>query len=145
MKKTFVSLMVMGIGFASAPAHANSYITQDYCREYTRTIYVGGKPQEGYGTACLQPDGSWQIVNGDNIGQKISASYIVQEPVQQVYHTRYYPATSFTSVSFSFGNKHGRDHHYRDRQDWKHGSRRYGWDDRHHHYVKRSGNRLHWR
>lgn len=32
-----------------------------YCREYTQTISVGGKKQEGYGTACRQPDGSWQI------------------------------------------------------------------------------------
>jgi surface antigen len=24
---------------------------------------VGGKMQQGYGTACRQPDGSWRIVN----------------------------------------------------------------------------------
>lgn len=34
-----------------------------YCREYQQTIYVGGKAESGYGTACQQPDGSWQIVN----------------------------------------------------------------------------------
>jgi surface antigen len=33
-----------------------------YCREYTQKISVGGKTQEGYGTACRQPDGSWKIV-----------------------------------------------------------------------------------
>lgn len=33
------------------------------CREYNQTIYVGGKQQSGYGTACQQSDGSWQIVN----------------------------------------------------------------------------------
>lgn len=33
-----------------------------YCREYSHTIYVGGRAQEGYGRACRQPDGSWQIV-----------------------------------------------------------------------------------
>lgn len=33
-----------------------------YCREYTQTINVGGKSEKGYGTACRQPDGSWQIV-----------------------------------------------------------------------------------
>lgn len=32
------------------------------CREYTQTIFVGGKKTEGYGRACRQPDGSWQIV-----------------------------------------------------------------------------------
>ena len=33
-----------------------------YCREYQQTITVGGKQQSGYGTACQQPDGSWEIV-----------------------------------------------------------------------------------
>lgn len=34
-----------------------------YCREYNQTITVGGKTERGYGTACRQPDGSWQIVS----------------------------------------------------------------------------------
>jgi surface antigen len=34
-----------------------------YCREYNQKITVGGKTQNGYGTACRQPDGSWQIVS----------------------------------------------------------------------------------
>ncbi len=34
-----------------------------YCREYTATARVGGKLQETYGTACYQPDGSWEIIN----------------------------------------------------------------------------------
>lgn len=29
-------------------------------REYQTTITVGGKQVNGYGTACLQPDGSWR-------------------------------------------------------------------------------------
>jgi surface antigen len=33
-----------------------------YCREFTQTISVGGQTQDGYGTACRQPDGSWKIV-----------------------------------------------------------------------------------
>jgi surface antigen len=35
---------------------------QGYCREFQQTIIVGGKPQPAHGTACRQPDGSWQIV-----------------------------------------------------------------------------------
>lgn len=35
-----------------------------YCREFQQTITVGGKTEQGYGTACRQPDGSWQIVQG---------------------------------------------------------------------------------
>lgn len=34
-----------------------------YCREYTDRVQVGGRWRESYGTACLQPDGSWQVVN----------------------------------------------------------------------------------
>jgi surface antigen len=34
-----------------------------YCREYSQTIYVGGQKETGYGTACKNPDGTWQIVN----------------------------------------------------------------------------------
>ncbi|HAC59435.1 RT0821/Lpp0805 family surface protein [Parvibaculum sp.] len=34
-----------------------------YCREYSQTVYIGGRPESAYGTACRQPDGSWQIVS----------------------------------------------------------------------------------
>ena len=35
----------------------------DYCREYSQSITVGGRTEKAYGTACRQPDGSWQIQN----------------------------------------------------------------------------------
>ena len=34
-----------------------------YCREYTKKIVVDGKEARAYGTACLQDDGSWRMVN----------------------------------------------------------------------------------
>lgn len=37
--------------------------TGQYCREFSQTINVGGRTERGYGTACRQPDGSWQIVS----------------------------------------------------------------------------------
>ena len=33
-----------------------------YCREFQQTINVGGQQQQGFGTACRQPDGTWKIV-----------------------------------------------------------------------------------
>lgn len=33
-----------------------------HCREFTQTIKIDGQRHESYGTACLRPDGSWQIV-----------------------------------------------------------------------------------
>lgn len=32
------------------------------CREYQTTVRIGNMMQPSYGTACLQPDGSWRIV-----------------------------------------------------------------------------------
>jgi surface antigen len=34
-----------------------------YCREYQAKILVGNSMQDGYGQACRQPDGSWQVEN----------------------------------------------------------------------------------
>lgn len=34
-----------------------------YCREYTQSVVIDGKKQQAYGTACRQPDGSWQVVS----------------------------------------------------------------------------------
>lgn len=33
------------------------------CREYTHTIYIGGRPQTARGTACRNPDGSWTPIS----------------------------------------------------------------------------------
>jgi len=33
------------------------------CREYHHTVYVGGEPQDAYGVACREVDGSWTVVN----------------------------------------------------------------------------------
>jgi surface antigen len=35
------------------------------CREFVTKIIIGGKEEQGYGTACRQPDGSWEIVPED--------------------------------------------------------------------------------
>jgi len=37
--------------------------TGRYCREFQQTITIGGQQEQAYGTACQQPDGSWQIIN----------------------------------------------------------------------------------
>tara|TARA_R110000868_G_scaffold100968_8_gene277968 strand:+ start:5991 stop:6536 length:546 start_codon:yes stop_codon:yes gene_type:complete len=34
-----------------------------YCREYQSQANIGGRMTYGYGTACLQPDGSWRVAN----------------------------------------------------------------------------------
>lgn len=51
--------------YVAAPAVQNvSYAgNSGYCREYNTTSRIGGRIQTTYGTACMQPDGSWQRVN----------------------------------------------------------------------------------
>jgi len=34
-----------------------------YCREFQQEVMIGSRREEAYGTACQQPDGSWQIVD----------------------------------------------------------------------------------
>jgi hypothetical protein len=44
----------------SSPPYAGP--NGEACREYQSTAVIGGRQQLTYGTACLQPDGSWRIV-----------------------------------------------------------------------------------
>jgi len=51
-----------------APVTSRSVYTESrkepaYCREYTRKIIVDGKEEMAYGTACLQDNGNWRIMN----------------------------------------------------------------------------------
>jgi len=50
----------IGADATSAPYTAANGQT---CREYQTTVNLNGQPQDTHGTACLQPDGSWRIVN----------------------------------------------------------------------------------
>lgn len=35
-----------------------------YCREFSTTAVIDGERETVYGTACRQPDGSWQSIEG---------------------------------------------------------------------------------
>ncbi|MGQ0677108.1 MAG: hypothetical protein ACT4N4_13615 [Rhodospirillales bacterium] len=52
-------------GYQAAPynPYAPSQHSQTYCRQYNGTVNIDGKHYPSYGTACLQPDGTWRIVN----------------------------------------------------------------------------------
>ena len=115
-------LMAGALGLAK-PSQAYS---GDYCREYTRTVYIGNRREEAYGTACLRPDGQWEIVNEGNLrpvgysNQTIiqpSRTVIVDRPTQVVYRNR-----APTRVIFV-----GKPYHHKNYY-W-HNSR---WDDRRH-------------
>lgn len=43
------------------PKHEYTNDAGQLCRQYTQTIYIGSEKHTGHGTACKQPDGTWQI------------------------------------------------------------------------------------
>jgi len=49
--------------YGSAPAQVYQSHNGQTCREYQTTVTVDGQQQPGYGTACLQPDGTWRMIN----------------------------------------------------------------------------------
>lgn len=124
MKKLALTITALTCALGvSQSAHA--YIgVQQQCREYTRTIYVGGRPQQGYGTACLQPDGSWQVVNEPEAiaPAPVVERVVVREPVyvpQPYYgYNSYYGSRGGLSISIgdSWGGHRHRHHHW-DRHD----------------------------
>ena len=44
------------------PVHTYQAPNGAYCREYETTITIDGRQERGYGRACRQPDGSWQVL-----------------------------------------------------------------------------------
>jgi len=73
-------------------------VQQAYCREYTDKFIIAGQERITRGTACLQPDGSWQLqpsVTGVN--------YVTRG--NQVYVT---PLQPFAGIVIE---GHGHDHH----------------------------------
>lgn len=111
---SFGALIALG---SAADARAN--VADRQCREYTRTIYIGGQAQQGVGTACLQPDGSWQIVSDEYVAQsRVEPQPEIREVV--VYRDRYYPQPRGywgprSGLSISVGQSWYAPRHYRSR------------------------------
>jgi 17 kDa outer membrane surface antigen len=62
------------IQWSQAGAYGTVTATRDgtsssnrYCREFQKTVTIGGQTEQAYGTACMQPDGAWEVVS-DNDG-----------------------------------------------------------------------------
>lgn len=51
-----------GNSYSVTPVKTYESTAGRYCREYQSSVTVGGRHENGYGTACRQPDGSWKIL-----------------------------------------------------------------------------------
>ena len=117
MKKILLASLMAGAFLT--PFLASKPALADYCREYTKTIHVAGKTQTGYGTACMQPDGSWLIVDAqgsvDPFGALRNDNEVVvaQQPVYFDYGpdlrpVRYNPAPQIV-IGVGGWHRHGWD------------------------------------
>lgn len=138
-------------GAALAPfAFSSQAEAAGYCREYQKSIHVGGHIESGYGTACMQPDGSWLITDTegsvdpfDDLRNDNAVIYAQAQPVYYQYGPSYRPVTYYTYAPrpiyrrpqsgfyFSFADNDRWDHW--DRRDNRRWNRGRDWDhnDRH--------------
>lgn len=117
------------IASSAGSAHAQYYtdtINQPYCREFTKIVQVGGQTQSAYGTACYQPDGSWQILS-DSIPARQPVQYAPAQN-QVIYVPQPSPASVF-SLSFNSGPRYYRPSGYYGYRPFHYPR---GWYDRHH-------------
>lgn len=79
MSKVFLTLVMtvtFGVGLVSS-----AQARERYCREYTDHVNIGRGLEQSYGTACMQPDGSWEIVS-----QSHQPVVTYAPPIQTVRH-----------------------------------------------------------
>lgn len=120
------SFMLLALLIPPGMAHAGD--DDDYCREYTKRVVIGGKMQESYGTACLRPDGQWEIQNeGRAVPAVITPIYQSSPPPATVnyvihdtpraYYPPYWGASFYTS---HYSQPHGWHHRYRHYDERRH-------------------------
>ncbi len=139
--------MMFGLAAIAAFGVAGRAQAQDvpYCREYQRKVTVGGKIVDSYGTACMQPDGSWKLDSGDLINDISQPVY--SEPVQVAYAEPLYVQRQvvysepvYSSYQYYSGPSWGMSLNWSDRDGWGsrgrgrdwHGGGRGNWHDRGH-------------
>ncbi len=125
------TLAIAALGFTTLLAGGAQAKASDYCREYTRTIFVGGIQQQAYGTACLEPDGAWRVSDeslnnrygdgyqdGGYIQNSQNVSYVIYDGPRVIHqprirYVRYYtaPPVVYRQPSFRFSyydnDRHG--------------------------------------
>jgi hypothetical protein len=137
LMKTVLMCIASAAAVAVVASAAQVRADESYCREYTQAVRVGGKMQEGYGTACMQPDGSWQIIKPAE-GDTIAANSVVEEEyftLPQPALAPVYMAQPQSSFNIFYSNY---DRGYR--RGW----RGHGYGHGHHHHYHGHGGR-HWR
>lgn len=72
---------------------------EQFCREFTKEILIGNNIEQGYGTACLQPDGSWQVISEG------------PSETRQNYHNTILIKEKYTVPTYNIHYRHRHKHH----------------------------------
>ena len=127
-------LLLMTSLMALPMVSAGDAQAREYCREYTKTIYIGGKAVEGYGTACRQEDGAWEVsqLEGPDKAKTKVREYIVDDLRDQgarnivILNERRYVPTTTRVVHYHNGVRQSRYHNYRHANyGYKHSKKHY--------------------
>jgi len=114
MRKLFAfNVLAVLLAACSTPVVSQQPADASYppppCRTVTGTAVIDGAPQQISGLACLQPDGTWQIVQGDD-----TLVYPVAWPDASAYYAGpwygWWPPV-FVSGSFVFIDHFHHFHH----------------------------------
>lgn len=84
------------------------------CREFQRDVTIAGKTEKAYGTACLQPDGTWKQEGATRpepaaqAQSEVARSFPYQGlPPGRYYHGHsYYPVYRPYHYRFGYGFRH---------------------------------------
>lgn len=55
-----------GVSGTVTPTREGTSSLNRYCREFQKTVTIGNKTEQAYGTACMQPDGAWEVISDNN-------------------------------------------------------------------------------
>lgn len=99
------------------------------CREFVTTIVIGGEQQQGYGTACRQPDGTWELVPTATESTQpppavVQAPVYINHPPPYYYYYPadfYYPYRIYLSFGYVYRSGHAfRGVHFLDGPSFRH-------------------------
>lgn len=137
MKQSILAVLLSAVTILISTA-LHAYDNQPYCREYTETIKIGNELHEGYGTACMQPDGSWQKVTDVTLAGQPAVQQPIsiynQAPPQQVIIRE--EVVTRPLFHLSLGDNHWRRHHHHYRKPYRKHRSSYSFVKRSHNYEK---------
>lgn len=76
---TVKHVLIAGIGMIPFLYAVSAKAEYGPCREYSKTISIGGRLEVGYGRACRQPDGAWEVMGlsaGNEDSRRVVGEYI---------------------------------------------------------------------